>query len=217
MRKQDYYWYWLTNINGIGRRTIQRLLDIYGTPEAVYWENEEKVSACFRNIKQKEAFSMSKREDYIIHSYQKLAGKGISFIHRDMQCYPKKLRDIPDAPFSLYLKGSFPPENQKNVAVIGARNCTRYGSEIARFFARELSKYGIGIISGLARGIDGMAHAGALEEEGYTLGVLDAELTGFIRRRITGFLCRWRKPEEFYPKIILAFCRHRDYFLRETV
>ncbi len=172
MRKQDYYWYWLTNINGIGRRTIQRLLDIYGTPEAVYWENEEKISACFRNIKQKEAFSMSKREDYIIHSYQKLAGKGISFIHRDMQCYPKKLRDIPDAPFSLYLKGSFPPENQKNVAVIGARNCTRYGSEIARFFARELSKYGIGIISGLARGIDGMAHAGALEEEGYTLGVL---------------------------------------------
>lgn len=172
MRKQDYYWYWLTNINGIGRRTIQKLLDRFGTPENIYLENEEKVSSCFQNMKQKEIFSMSKREDHIIHSYQKLAGKGVSFIHRDMDGFPAKLRNIPDAPFSLYLKGHFPPEDQKTVAVIGARNCTRYGSEAARFFGRELSKCGIGIVSGLARGIDGMAHAGAMEAEGYTLGVL---------------------------------------------
>lgn len=172
MSKQDYYWYWLTNINGIGRKTIQKLLNIYGTPEAVYLENEEKVSVCFQNVKQKEAFSMSKREDHIIHSYQKLTGRGVSFIHRDLECYPAKLRNIPDAPFSLYLKGNLPPEDQKTIAIIGARNCTRYGSEMARYFGRELSKCGIGIISGLARGIDGMAHTGALEAGGYTLGVL---------------------------------------------
>lgn len=172
MKRQDYYWYWLTNIDGIGRAAIRKLLDVFGSPETIYLEDENKVLSFLCNRKQKLAFSMSKKEEAIIHSYQKLTEKGIVFIHRDMDLYPGKLRDIPDAPFSLYLKGRIPPENEKNVAIIGARNCTRYGMEMARFFGRELSKCGVGIISGLARGIDGMAHTGALEADGYTLGVL---------------------------------------------
>ena len=65
-----------------------------------------------------------------------------------------------------------PIEKHKTIAIIGARNCTRYGREMARFFGRELAGCGVGIISGLARGIDGMAHQGALEADGYTVGIL---------------------------------------------
>lgn len=172
MTENDYYWYWLTNIAGIGRSTIRRLLHEFGTPDAVYYAKEQSVFQFFRNEKQKKEFSMSKREDDIIHSYQKLCDKEIAFIHPDMEAYPEKLCSIPDAPFGLYLKGKLPPVDRKSVAVIGARSCTRYGREMARFFGRELSSCGISVISGLARGIDGMAHAGALEAAGYTLGVL---------------------------------------------
>lgn len=178
MTQRDYYWYWLTNIAGIGRITIRRLINEFETPDAIYYAEEQQVFQFFRNEKQKKEFSASKQKDNIIHSYQKLCDKGITFIHPDMEAYPEKLRNIPDSPFSLYLKGKFPPCDRKSVAIVGTRSCTRYGSEMARFFGRELSKCGISIISGLARGIDGMAHTGALEAEGYTLGVLGCGIDG---------------------------------------
>ena len=70
------------------------------------------------------------------------------------------------------MKGTLPDDKGCFVAVIGARNCTHYGREMARVFGRELSKAGVYVVSGLARGIDGMAHRGALEGGGNTVGVL---------------------------------------------
>lgn len=172
MTQESFYWYWLTNIDGIGRDTICRLLKRFDKPELVYKADKEEIFPLLRTQRQKNAFLLSRREEDIKNSYRKLRENGITFIHPDMPEYPGRLRVIPDAPYSLYLKGRLPEEERKAVAVIGARNCTRYGTEMARFFGRELSKCGIPIISGLARGIDGMAHVGALEVSGYTLGIL---------------------------------------------
>lgn len=172
MTQQDLYWYWLTNINGIGRETISRLLEFFVTPKQIYQADEKEVFTLLRMEKQRNEFIISKNEDAIRKGYQRLADHKITFLHPDSLEYPKRLRTIPDAPYGLYLKGSLPPEDCKAVAVIGARNCSRYGREMARFFGRELSKCRIPIISGLARGIDGMAHRGALEASGYTLGIL---------------------------------------------
>lgn len=172
MTRKDYYWYWLNNIEGIGRRTLHKLLQVFHTPEQIYLSDEEQIGHFLKRNAQRDAFHFSKKEESVIKSYRQLEQKGIRFLHPDSPEYPERLGRIPDSPTGLYLIGKLPPEEQKSVAIIGARDCTRYGSEMARYFGRELSLCGVSVVSGLARGIDGMAHTGALEADGYTLGIL---------------------------------------------
>lgn len=96
----------------------------------------------------------------------------ISYISQKNQAYPEKLRHIYKPPKGLYVRGSLPDTSCLAIAVVGARECSYYGRETAFYFARELAKSGILIISGLARGIDAQAHKGALEGGGKTYGVL---------------------------------------------
>ena len=79
-----------------------------------------------------------------------------------------------DPPPALYLRGSAEPEllARRAVAVVGARACSAYGAQVARMLGRELTAAGLVVVSGLARGIDGEAHRGALERGGPTVGVL---------------------------------------------
>ena len=82
------------------------------------------------------------------------------------RAYPEKLRYFEDMPEYLYVKGKLPDSQKKSVAIVGARRCSSYGSSQAYYFAKELSRYGIQIISGMARGVDGWAHRGALDGGG---------------------------------------------------
>jgi DNA processing protein len=88
--------------------------------------------------------------------------------------FPERLRAIFDPPRMLYLRGSGETEllGRRSVAVVGARACSPYGAQVARMLGRELAAAGLVIVSGLARGIDGEAHRGALEAGGLTLAVL---------------------------------------------
>lgn len=88
--------------------------------------------------------------------------------------FPSRLRAIFDPPKTLYLRGSGEPEllGRRAVAVVGARSCSPYGAQVARMLGRELAAAGLVVVSGLARGIDGEAHRGALEAGGLTVGVL---------------------------------------------
>lgn len=175
MMNEEHYWYWINNVFGIGRKTVNRLLEEYGDPIEVFLESDMviwhflKMNGCHIDLNE---YSYSKNENNIIYSYERLASKGIKFIYYGCGEYPEKLYNIPDPPLCLYCKGSLPDDNKPAVAIIGARNSTHYGREMARFFGRELAKAGVTVISGLARGIDGMAHRGAVEAGCYTLGVL---------------------------------------------
>ena len=88
--------------------------------------------------------------------------------------FPPRLKAIFDPPPSLYLRGSGEPEllGRRAVGVVGARSCSPYGAQVARMLGRELAAAGLVVVSGLARGIDGEAHRGALESGGPTVGVL---------------------------------------------
>ena len=94
-------------------------------------------------------------------------------ISRDRPEYPPLLAELHDPPACLYLRGG-PAEilSRTAVAVVGARSCSRYGAQVARALARELAAAGVVVVSGLARGIDGEAHRGALAAEGLTVAVL---------------------------------------------
>lgn len=88
------------------------------------------------------------------------------------ESYPSLLKNIPDLPALLYVKGSLPSQNEKLFAVVGARKPTAYGREAAMFLTRELCRAGFSIVSGLALGVDGIAHETALQEGAKTYAVL---------------------------------------------
>ena len=142
----DQYWYWLNNIVGVGRQTIRYLLKIYGDPQAVYEADVHKAAEQINDERGRLAFLQSKDPVRILEEWNRLKEKKITFIHPESRQFPSKLMYIPDAPLGLYYKGSLPQEGHKAVAIIGARNCTRYGIEMARFFGRELAKCNIDVI-----------------------------------------------------------------------
>ncbi len=86
--------------------------------------------------------------------------------------FPHRLRDIPDAPSGIYFRGRLPDEERPAVAVIGSRNCSEYGRGMAKYFSDCLAGAGVQIISGMARGIDGIAQRAAIDAGGETFGIL---------------------------------------------
>ncbi len=86
--------------------------------------------------------------------------------------YPKHLREIDDKPPVLYVLGDLRPEDEWGVAIVGTRRATPYGRQVAEHFATDLAHQGITVVSGLARGIDAVAHRTAIASGGRTIGVL---------------------------------------------
>lgn len=165
------YWYWINNIEGIGRIVIRRLLECFGNPKAVFDAEEQDIREIVSKNKNMLSFLESRDPERIRMDIEQMKQRHIGFLYPDSKEYPYQFREITDSPYGIYYYGKL-PDKKKSIAIIGARNASRYGLEMARFFGRELAKCGISIISGLARGIDGNAHRGALEAGGYTLGIL---------------------------------------------
>jgi DNA processing protein len=85
--------------------------------------------------------------------------------------YPALLRELPDAPVVLYLRGTLLPQDELALAIVGTRKATTYGRDAAAYLAGQLARQGVTILSGLAHGIDAAAHKGALESGGRTIAV----------------------------------------------
>ena len=104
-----------------------------------------------------------------------LTSRNLRFLGRSEPGYPPLLRELHDPPPGLFLRGHGEVEllhRRAVVAIVGARACSSYGSQVARILARELASAGVVVVSGLARGVDGEAHRGALEAVGVTVAVL---------------------------------------------
>lgn len=98
--------------------------------------------------------------------------EGIRYISKGTREFPSRLLELSDCPKGIYVKGSLPDSKKKTVAIVGARMCTPYGRATASCFARVLAAHDVQIISGLALGVDGAAHEGALLAGGTTFAVL---------------------------------------------
>ncbi|WFR54989.1 DNA-processing protein DprA [Anaerocolumna sp. AGMB13025] len=169
---QKEYWFWLCNIDQIGLKKTQALLEFFGTPEQIYLDNGKGLEQITVLSKaDTEAILKSKESGRIQENYAKLLSKGIYFVTKEEDQYPEKLHNIYNPPYALYVKGRLPQKEKISIAVVGARNCSDYGRETAKYLAGELAEAGVGIISGLARGIDGYAHEGAITAGGSTYAV----------------------------------------------
>lgn len=180
MSEEKAYQHWLYQAAGIGRRAFLRELGAAGTAKEIYEQfrtgellqrmeerkkNPEKVREYLGEM---EEFSKSYEVE---KEYEKLRCRAISLVTKEEEGYPERLRTIPDAPWALYYAGRLPVEG-RSVAVIGARDCTEYGRHMAKEFGAYLAENGVQIISGMARGIDGISQEAALWKDGYSLGVL---------------------------------------------
>ena len=160
------YLYWLCQLPPLGAITIRTLLDRFGSCEAVYYMEgsrlkEEKLlnraaAACFDDMKPK--LLETTRE------YRGLEERGIRFITYMDEEYPERLKHIYGRPVGLYVKGRLPDDGRPSAAIIGARAASSYGLQVARMLGASLSRAGIQIVSGMALGIDGAGHEGALME-----------------------------------------------------
>ncbi len=173
MEEKEYY-FWLHSRDGIGTVKRERLLNHFGTAKEVFRAKKEQLEEVKGITLNDITKIIEQRNEEIIHkTYENLLKRGISFVLREEKEYPECLKNIYDSPSALYLRGKFPDKTKKVVAIVGARNCSSYGIEMATYFGKELAKAGIEIVSGLARGIDTAAHKGALQAtKGTTYGVL---------------------------------------------
>lgn len=167
------YEYWLAGVKGLSTAKKSLLRKHMKTAKAVYYIEETHLNKLeFLNEKDRNKIMQAKKQGDPGPEYEKMIEKDIWFVPWFSEEYPKCLKEIPDHPYALYVKGSLPHENQKKAAVIGARRCTLYGEKYAVDFGRVLAGRGVEIISGMARGVDGMAHRGALIGGGKTYAVL---------------------------------------------
>ena len=171
------YWIWLSTIKGLGSRRKQILLNKYKTPERIYNLKKEEIlkikgfsetlAECIIDKENKE--NLKKQIDDIQE-------QNIKIITIKEKEYPQLLRTIYDYPVSIYVKGNEKILNGPTIGIIGCRQSTAYGEKVAQYFAYNLSKRSINIISGLAKGIDSQSHIGAIKAKGITIGVIGSGL-----------------------------------------
>ncbi len=167
----------LSMVEGIGARTYQRLIERFGSATAILDLSRSDLGG-FEFLKTDTMERLvSARKRYDPHSVMELCQQeGIDIISLRHPSYPAPLRTIPDPPPLLYVRGKILPQDVFSLAVIGTRRFSSYGQRQTERLTTALAQAGFTIISGLARGIDGVAHRAALKAHGRTLAVLGSGL-----------------------------------------
>lgn len=166
------YEYWFANIKGIGNKTKQQIRSKVKTAEELY--NIEETALKKMEVPKETAHKIqqSVKEWKLEAEYAKLTDRQVKFHTIFDKSYPSGLKEISAPPYALYVKGELPQEEQLSVAIVGARECTTYGEMMARQYAETLADAGVQIISGMARGIDGISQKSALAANGKSYAVL---------------------------------------------
>ncbi len=171
----DQYWIWLSSVEGVGPKRFYQLLSMYEDARQV-WDALGGVlvppdmqaigPAALKKLRE------ARDERYFYQLFDRLERQGIRAVTRLSEAYPPALTGIYDPPPTLYVRGECPLDDEKMIAVVGSRRCTRDGQRAAREFGRGLAENGVTVVSGMARGVDSFAHRGALEGGGRTVAVL---------------------------------------------
>ena len=170
-------WLMLSAVPGVGGYRFQSLLRQFGSPEAVLDASTTALTAV-PGFGKRMAMAIRQHRDEAFADHQMyLAEKHQTRIvtYHDME-YPSRLREIYDPPPVLYMAGEHQPEDERAVAIVGTRITSSYGRRMAKKFSEALCAYGITIVSGLARGVDTVAHQTVLDNQGRTIAVLGSGL-----------------------------------------
>jgi DNA processing protein len=168
----------LNAIPGIGNRRCTRLIERCGSARAVLALSLSDMQH-LANLPENsaKAFQEIEQEKFLEEEYRLIERHQVRAISIWDGEYPERLRNIPDAPLVLYLRGQLFADDDIALAIVGTRRPSIYGQTTAQRFATALAEKGVTIISGLARGIDTAAHRGALRGRGRTIAVLGCGLS----------------------------------------
>lgn len=160
-------------IPDVGPVTIRSLISRFGRPERVFSSDMEELKAV-DGVGERRARSIRDFSgwDEIGNMLERLNSEGVRVILYTDKEYPSLLREIEDAPVILYVKGEIKEEDRFSIAIVGSRNATSYGRFVAEKIAGELAESGFTIVSGMARGVDTIAHSSSLRAGGRTIAVM---------------------------------------------
>lgn len=176
-------WLALNMTPGVGPLAAKRLLEAFGSPEAVF--NARRGELERAGLRGESVDSILERDRHAAaeKELEQVKQLGGDIILLDDGSYPAFLREIADPPIVLYVKGDWQEcFDLPGIAVIGSRRCSTYGENASEMLSRDLAERGICIISGLARGIDAAAHKGALSAGGRTIAVVGTGIDGTYPR-----------------------------------
>lgn len=185
-------WLALTLTPGIAARLSARLLREFGSPEGVFRAPLTGIEACnvpapaAQAIFKKQLFWRAEKE---VDALRKIGGRLVNWREPE---YPQALLQIYDLPVMLYVRGDAQILNSPSLSIVGTRRPTGYGTQMAERMGRDLAARGLTIVSGLARGIDAIAHQGATAVGGRAIGVLGTGID----------VCYPKENKKLYEKVL---------------
>ncbi|HOQ38453.1 MAG TPA: DNA-processing protein DprA [Acetivibrio sp.] len=176
MESKIRYWVWLSSVPGVGavksRKLLEHFKDIYNVWNA---KRDELGVLPFLSRTDVSNLTDEKIKENTDNLLESITKHNIKVVTIEDSMYPLYLKNIYDPPIVIYMKGNI-GKDEKYLAVVGSRRASSYGIRMAQAISGELAKYGITVVSGMARGIDSYAHKGALDVGGRTIAVLGCGL-----------------------------------------
>lgn len=170
---EKIFWIWIARLEFITCEDIELLIKDLGSYEKIWNLKAEDLNDInyLKQINKKRITDKTLKKD--LNKYLEYIKKhNINIISYKDKEYPNKLHMIPNKPVVLFVKGNLDSINNESAAIVGSRKCTKYGLKATEYFSKELSKKNINIVSGLAKGVDSVAHKCCIETGGKTIAVL---------------------------------------------
>lgn len=172
MTRAEGVWIWLSRVRGLGAGRARQLVEFFGGEEALLAAQEPELREA---VGEAQAVSLleARRQEEINDHVRACRRAGVRILTPASPAYPQALRDIYDPPCALYARGDLGLlQGERLLTLVGTRRHTSYGRRITEKLAAELARAGLTIVSGLAEGLDSVAHRAALDAGGKTIAVL---------------------------------------------
>ncbi len=166
------FWIGFNQVPGIGPARLAALVEVCGSVEAAWKAPIQQLKEAGLDRRSLESLLAVRRSLDLEAAWQRVVQAGVQVFTWDDAEYPDNLRQVPLSPPVLYVRGQLVDEDRLAVALVGTRQASAYGREVARRLGQELAQNGITVVSGLALGIDAIAHEAALAAGGRTIAVL---------------------------------------------
>jgi DNA processing protein len=166
------YWIGFNLVKGIGAVRFRKLLDTFGDAESAWNASTEALRGAGLSSKLIENLCQLRAQVDLEQVWERIQAHNIQVLTWEDEEYPHRLKEIEQPPPVLYLRGDLTLEDEWAVAIVGTRRITAYGRQVAEEVSATLASNGVTLVSGLARGVDAVAHQAALHAGGRTLAVL---------------------------------------------
>jgi DNA processing protein len=170
------YWVGFSLIPGMGRARISRLVSYFPSMEQAWHANAAELESAGLDAKSIQSILSHRQKLSLDEEMDKLERYKVRAVTMADEIYPSILKEIYDPPPLLYIRGSLAPQDERALSIVGTRYPTYYGREVTQQIADALAGNRITIISGLAKGIDSIAHRATLDAGGRTIAVLGCGL-----------------------------------------